>query len=81
MDKKLALRRKGDSTRFGVLLVGGMVGALAGIGAAYLLLQAREARARDTGADLPILNSSSAAKLGLVLFGLFRQVNEIAHGR
>jgi hypothetical protein len=81
MDRKLALKRKGDSSRFSVLLVGGVVGALAGIGAAYLLLQARETRIRDTGADLPILNSGSAAKLGLVIFGLFRQINEIAHGR
>jgi hypothetical protein len=81
MSSKLALRRKEDRRTLGVLLAGGVIGALAGVGAAYVLLQAREVRSRNIGADLPILSSGSAAKLGLLLLGLFRQINDIARGR
>jgi hypothetical protein len=80
MNRKLALRRREETRTLGVLLAGGVVGALAGIGAAYLLLQARETRSRELNADLPILSSGSAVKLGLLLFGLFRQIQEIASG-
>jgi hypothetical protein len=65
----------------GVLVAGGVIGALAGVGAAYLLLRARETRRRETGADLPIISSGSAVRLGALLFGLFRQINDIAQGR
>jgi hypothetical protein len=81
MNNKLAVRRKSDSQKLGILMAGGVIGALAGVGAAYLLLQARETRRRETGAELPILSSNSAVKLGVLLFGLFRQINEIARGR
>ena len=81
MNRKMTLRRKEDVRTAGVLLAGGLIGALTGIGAAYLLLKARESRSRDLGADLPVLSSGSAMRLGMLLFGLFRQINEIAHGR
>jgi hypothetical protein len=81
MNSKLALRKKEEARTLGVLLTGGVIGALAGIGAAYVLLRARETRSRDQGADLPVLSSSSAVKLGLLLFGLFRQIGDIAAGR
>jgi hypothetical protein len=80
MDKDLALRRTRDRRVLGVLLAGGAIGALAGIGAAYILLQAKEAQQRRTNADLPVLSSGNAVKLGLLLFGLFRQIDEIARG-
>ncbi len=81
MDRKMTLRRKDEARKLGVLLAGGVIGALTGIGAAYLLLQARETRSRDLDADLPLLSSGSAAKLGLLLFGIFRQIKDIASGR
>jgi hypothetical protein len=81
MAREISVRRKEESRKMGVLLAGGVVGALAGIGAAYLLLQARETHRRETGADLPILSSGSAVRLGALLFGLFRQINDIARGR
>jgi ABC-type antimicrobial peptide transport system permease subunit len=81
MTRDIALRRKENARKAGVLLAGGVIGALAGIGAAYLLLAAREARREETGAELPVLSSSSAVKLGVLLFGLFRQIDEIARGR
>jgi len=81
MDRRPAPRRNENARRMGVLLAGGVIGAMAGVGAAYLLLQARESRRHDTDADLPILSSGSAVKLGVLLFGLFRQINDIAHGR
>ncbi len=65
----------------GVLLAGGVIGALVGVGAAYMLLQAREKQQRTTGAPLPVISSNGAVKLGVLLFGLFRQINEIAQGR
>jgi hypothetical protein len=81
MTREISVRRKEDARKMGVLLAGGVIGALAGVGAAYLLLQARETRRRETGAEFPVLSSSSAVKLGVLLFGLFRQINDIARGR
>jgi hypothetical protein len=80
MSRDLALRRKQETHTLGVLLAGGVIGALAGIGAAYMLLQAREMRRGTTDADLPIISSGGVVKLGVLLFGLFRQINEIAQG-
>jgi hypothetical protein len=81
MNRKMTLRRKEETRKLGVLLAGGLIGALTGIGAAYLLLQARETRSRDLDADLPILSSGGAAKLGLLLIGFLRQISDIASGR
>jgi hypothetical protein len=81
MSRDLALRRKQETRTLGVLLAGGVIGALAGVGAAYMLLQAQEMRRATTDADLPIISSGGAVKLGALLFGLFRQIYEIAQGR
>ena len=81
MAREISVRRKEESRKMGVLLAGGVIGALAGIGAAYLLLRARETHRRETGAELPILSSGSAVRLGALMFGLFRQINDIARGR
>jgi hypothetical protein len=81
MSRDLALRRKQETRTLGVLLAGGVIGALAGVGAAYMLLQAQEMRRAATDADLPIISSGGAVKLGALLFGLFRQIYEIAQGR
>jgi hypothetical protein len=80
-NRDLSIRRKQETRTMGVLLAGGVIGALVGVGAAYMLLQAREKQQRTTGAPLPVISSNGAVKLGVLLFGLFRQINEIAQGR
>lgn len=52
-----------------VLVIGAVVGALTGLGAAYLLIQ-RSKR----NAERPTLNASESLRLGLLIFGLLRQV-------
>jgi|MudIll2142460700_1097286.scaffolds.fasta_scaffold3169382_1 hypothetical protein len=80
-NRDLSIRRKQETRTMGVLLAGGVIGALVGVGAAYMLLQAREKQQRTTDAQLPVISSGGAVKLGVLLFGLFRQINEIAQGR
>jgi uncharacterized membrane protein YedE/YeeE len=80
MDKSLAQRRNENGRKAGVLLVGGMIGALVGVGAAYLLWQAREKRSRGRESEEPLISSGGAVKLGVLLFGLLRQINDIARG-
>jgi hypothetical protein len=81
MDKRLAVRRNENGRKAGVLLVGGLIGALTGLGAAYLLWKASEGRARDSQSDEPVISSGGAVKLGVLLFGLLRQINDIARGK
>jgi hypothetical protein len=80
MTREIEPRRRETARRTGVLLAGGVIGALAGVGAAYLLLAARDRRRRETDEDLPLISAGSAMKLGVLLFGLFRQIDEIARG-
>jgi hypothetical protein len=80
-DKNLAIRRRQENRMVGVIVAGGVIGALLGVGAAYMLLQAREKRRRATGVDLPVISSGGAIRLGTLLFGLFRSINDIAQGR
>jgi hypothetical protein len=58
-----------------VLAIGAIVGALTGLGAAYLLIQRAKKRA-----ELPNLNASEGIKLGLIVFGLLRQVAMLGSG-
>ena len=83
MAKSKALVTRGDKNpRFaGVLLVGGLIGALTGVGAAFLLWQARGKRSRTAEADEPIISTGEAVNLGMILFGLLRQINDIARGK
>jgi hypothetical protein len=81
MSKTLAQRRNENTRKAGVLLVGGVIGALTGVGAAYLLWQARERRSQGLEADEPVISSGGAVKLGVMLFGLLRQINELARGK
>lgn len=54
------------------LLVSALLGALAGLGAGYLLIQRAEAEDRP-----PQLNAKAGVKLGLLVLGLLRQVGQI----
>lgn len=58
-----------------VLAIGAVVGALTGLGAAYLLIQ----RAKKRG-ESPNLNAMEGIKLGLLVFGLLRQVSMLGSG-
>jgi hypothetical protein len=59
-----------------VLLIGGAVGLLAGLGAAYLLIQ--RSKRDDTK---PVLNTVEGIKLGLLVLGLLRQVSQLGEGK
>jgi hypothetical protein len=52
-----------------VLAIGAVVGALTGLAGAYLLIQRAKRRAEP-----PNLNASEGIRLGLLVFGLLRQV-------
>ncbi len=58
-----------------VLAIGGVLGALTGLGAAYLLIQRAKKRAEP-----PDLNAGEGIKLGLLVFGLLRQVAMLGSG-
>jgi hypothetical protein len=60
------------------LLAGGVAGALLGVGAAYLLMQARDRHLRITGEETPLLSGGDAVKLGVLSFGLLRQIADMA---
>ena len=55
-----------------VMLIGGILGALAGVGAAYLLIQ----NAERSGKQLKV-SPGDGVKLGVLLMGLMRQVAEL----
>jgi hypothetical protein len=55
-----------------VLVVGGLVGALAGVGAAYMIIRRAEGEEGP-----PKIGVGEGLKLGLVLLGFLRQVSLI----
>ncbi|MGA2819400.1 MAG: hypothetical protein ABSF61_01875 [Anaerolineales bacterium] len=58
------------------LLIGAILGGLAGLGAAYVYVQARNKAGKEGASVTP----SSAVRLGILLLGLIRQVGEVAEG-
>ena len=58
-----------------VLAIGTTVGALTGLAAAYLLIQRAKKKAEP-----PSLNAGEGVKLGLLVFGLLRQVALLGGG-
>jgi hypothetical protein len=57
------------------LLVGGIVGALAGLGSALLYIRSVE----DAGVETPErVGTGDALRLGIALFGLIKQVTSLA---
>ncbi len=57
------------------LVIGGVVGALVGLSAAYLLIQ----RAEKEQGRLQ-MNAGEGIKLGLLVLGLLRQVAQLGEG-
>lgn len=58
-----------------ILVVGAVLGALVGIGAAYLYTQQSE---RERGFESPSFSAGDGLKLGLLLMGLLRSVSDMA---
>lgn len=75
MDPEIAEHTQ-DQWKAKMLLIGGAVGLLTGLAAAYMLVQ----RAERVG-DKPLLNSGEGVKLGLLVLGLLRQVTQLGEGK
>ena len=73
MDSEELMERQDESWKSRLLLAGGVVGALTGLGVAYLMVQ----RAEHRGGDLE-LSSGEGLRLGLLLLGMLRQVADLA---
>jgi len=65
----------GESWRSKTLLLGALVGAIVGAGAAYLIIQRAE---REDGTVR--ISAGDGVKLGLLVFGLLRQVAQLGEG-
>ena len=61
-----------DNWKPRLLVIGGVIGLLSGVAAAYMLAQ----RAERDGAP-PSLSPVEGVKLGLLVFGLLRQVSTL----
>jgi hypothetical protein len=61
-----------DNWKNRTMLFGALIGAVAGIGAAYLLIQ----RAEKEGAQ-PQMTAGEGVKLGLLVLGVLRQVAQL----
>jgi len=58
-----------------ILIIGGLIGALMGLGAAYLLIQRAEREHR-----MPSLTPAEGIKLGLVALGAMKQFAQLGGG-
>ena len=54
------------------MLVGMLLGALAGLGAGYLLIQRAEREGRE-----PEMTAGEGVKLGLLVLGMLRQIGQL----
>lgn len=68
-----AIERADGPWKSKTLLAGGLIGALTGIGVAYLLVQ----RAERQGGEMQ-LSSGEGLRLGLLVIGMLRQVADLA---
>lgn len=59
-----------------VLLIGGLVGALTGLGAAYVIIS--KSQEHD---EPPKIGAGDGVRLGLLLLGLVRQIGELGAGQ
>ena len=65
-----------ESWKMKTFIIGAVVGALTGVGAAYLIIQ--RAQAENTQ---PKLTGGEGVKIGLGILGLLRLVTEIGSGK
>ena len=59
-----------------VMILGGVLGLLSGLAAAYLMVQKAERENTE-----PQLNAKEGVKLGVLLFGLLREVAQLGEGK
>lgn len=59
-----------------IMVIGGVLGALVGLGAAYMLVQ----RADKEGQELN-LSTGEGIRLGMLLLGVLRQVSRLGDGK
>ncbi|MCX8061785.1 MAG: hypothetical protein N3D16_04320 [Anaerolineales bacterium] len=64
-----------ENWRIKTLVLGGIIGAAVGLGAAYLLIQRAE---KEQGRVQ--MNAGEGIKLGLLVLGLLRQVAQLGEG-
>jgi hypothetical protein len=58
-----------------IMIIGGVIGALLGVGAAYLYLQSAEVKVDEEGNErLPAVQPAKALTLGLGVMTLLRQI-------
>ena len=62
--------------RVRIMVIGAVVGALVGLGAAYLLAQ----RADKDGKELR-LSTGEGMRLGMLILGMLRQVSRLGDGK
>jgi hypothetical protein len=67
--------KKTVNTKPKILIFGGLIGALMGLGAAFLLIQRAEREHRT-----PSLSTAEGIKLGLVALGAMKQVAQLGGG-
>ena len=72
MSEEVDITLASDPMRPRVLLVGAVLGAAVGLGAAFLLVQ----KAERKGEQIEV-GAGEAIKLGLLVFGLLRSVSQL----
>jgi len=73
MTSNQAIERDRGQSKSKIILAGGLIGAVTGIGIAYLLAQ----RAERQGGEMQ-LSSGEGLRLGLLVLGMLRQVADLA---
>jgi hypothetical protein len=71
MEENYELESIENNRRTRILVIGALIGALTGLGAAYLLLQRGE---KEGQLDI---SAGEGVKLGLSVFGFLRQVTQL----
>ena len=66
----------GENWKPKVLLAGGLIGVAAGLAAAYMLIQRSEKESKT-----PEINAKEGIKLGLLIFGLLREIAQLGDGK
>ena len=75
METSVGASELNDSWKTKTLLIGAALGALIGVGGAYLLIQNADKRGEQVE-----VTSKKGLKLGLILLGFLRQVAQLEEG-